>query len=155
MTNYENKSKNAYVKNDSDSSACIKVALSFLQLFMPETTARKLLSVILLAAGMSVTRIVELTGLSDRSVRSTGRAVRDGRISDDLVHKKSSGRKRKTADVEEQILAELENGNYHTRQQVADMIKEKFQITVSLPAVGRLLKKRFQETEMRVASRKG
>ena len=53
----------------------------------------------------------------------------------------ASGRKSKTADVEDQILAELENGNYHSRQQIADMIKDKFQITVSLPAVGRLLKK--------------
>lgn len=141
MTDDENKSKNTYVKNDSDSSACIKAALSFLQLFLPETTARKLVCVILIAAGMPVKRIVELTGLSDRSVRSTGRAVRDGRISGELAHKKRSGRKRKTADVEEQILAELENGNYHTHQQVADMIREKFQITVSLPAVGRLLKK--------------
>lgn len=141
MAHYDNKSKNSYVKDDSDSSACIKAALSFLQLFIPETTARKLVCVILIAAGVSVSRTAGLTGLSDRSVQSTGRAVRDGSIGDVLAHKKASGRNRKTADVEEQILAELENGNYHTRQQVADMIREKFQITVSLPAVGRLLKK--------------
>lgn len=141
MPQYNNKSQNSYVKNDTDSSVCIKAVISFLQLFIPETTARKLVCVILIAAGMPVSRIAVLAGLSDRSVQSAGRAVRDGSISSVLSHKKASGRKSKTADVETQILAELENGDYHTRQKIADMIKEKFQITISLPAVGRLLKK--------------
>ena len=136
-----NTSKNSYVKNDSDTGACIEVVMSFLQVFIPETTARKLICVILIAAGMSVSRISKLVGLSDRSVQSAGRAVRDGSIGNILAHKKASGRKRKTANVEDQIIAELENGNYHSRQQVADMIKEKFRITVSLSAVGRFLKK--------------
>ena len=136
-----NKSKNCYVKNDSDCSAGIKAVISFLQLFIPETTARKLVCVLLIAAGMPVVRIAKLVGVSERSVQSTGRAMKDGSISNVLAHKKASGRKSKTADVEDQILAELENGNYHSRQQIADMIKDKFQITVSLPAVRRLLKK--------------
>ena len=79
--------------------------------------------------------------MSSRSVQSTGRAIKDGSISSILARKKNSGRKRRTAGVEEQIAAELEQGNYYTRQQIADMIREKFPITVSLPAVGRLLKK--------------
>lgn len=136
-----NQSQNSYVKNDSDSRACIEVVLRFLQVFIPETTARKLICVILIATGVSVSRIRELVGLSDRSIQSAGRAVRDGSIGSILAHKKTSGRKRKTVNVEEQIFAELENGNYHSRQQIADMIKEKFKITVSLSAVGRFLKK--------------
>ena len=143
MPPYNDTSKNFYVKNDSDTRACIEVVLSFLQVLIPKTTARKLICVILIAAGMSVSRISELVGLSDRSVQSAGRAVRDGSIGNVLAHKKASGRKRKTTNVEDQIIAELENGNYHSRQQIADMIKEKFQITVSLSAVGRLLKKRI------------
>lgn len=154
MTHNNIKNKNSYVENERECEGCIRAVVKFLQLFIPETTARKVVSVILIAAGMPVSQIAKLTGLSNKSIQTTGRAVRDGRIGDVLAHKKASGRKRKTADVEEQIVAELENGNYHTRRQVADMIKEKFQITVSLPAVGRLLKKRFQETQMRVASRK-
>ena len=139
MSQY-NKIKNRYVKTDRDRSASIKVVINFLQLFIPETTAKKLVCVILIAVGMSVVEIAELVGVSERSVQSTGRAIKDGSISSVLSHRKTSGRKSKTANVEEQILAELEKGNYHTRQQIADMIKEKFQITVSLPAVGRLLK---------------
>ena len=34
-------------------------------------------------------------------------------------------RKAKSADVEKEILDETEKGNYHTRQQLADMIKDK------------------------------
>ena len=139
MSQY-NKIKNRYVKTDRDRIASIKVVINYLQLYIPETTAKKLVCVILIAVGMSVVEIAELVGVSERSVQTTGRAIKDGSISSVLSHRKTSGRKSKTANVEEQILAELEKGNYHTRQQIADMIKEKFQITVSLPAVGRLLK---------------
>ena len=134
------------MKTERERSVSIEAVVKFLQLFLPATTSRKVVSVILLAAGMSVTEIAEMTGLSSRSVQSTGRAIRDGSISSILTRKKNSGRKRKTAGVEEQIVAELEQGNYHTRQQIADMIREKFQITVSLPAVGRLLKKTASES---------
>ena len=142
----DNESKNSYVKTERERSVSIEAVLKFLQLFLPVTTSRKVVSVILLAAGLSVTEIAEMSGLSSRSVQSTGRAIRDGSISSILSRKKNSGRKRKTAGVEEQIVAELEQGNYHTRQQIADMIREKFQITVSLPAVGRLLKKTASES---------
>lgn len=141
MTSYHNQSKNSYVKKDADANICMDTILTFLQLFLPKTTAKKVVCVVLIAAGVSVSQIAKITGLSDRTVQTTGRAVRDGSIGDVLAHKKTSGRNRKTADVEEQILAELEHGDYHTRQQIADMIKEKFQIKISLPAVGRLLKK--------------
>ena len=114
-----------------------------------------IVSVILLAAGLTVTEVAEMTGLSSRSVQSTGRAIKDGSIRSKLVRKKNSGRKRKTAGVEEQIIAELEQGNYHTRQQIADMIREKFQITGSLPAVGRVLKKRLPKAEVCFSARKG
>ena len=142
----DHESKNSYVKTERERSVSIEAVLKFLQLFLPATTSRKVVSVILLAAEMSVTEIAEMTGLSSRRVQSTGRAIRDGSISSILSRKKNSGRKRKTAGVEEQIVAELEQGNYHTRQQIAGMIREKFQITVSLPAVGRLLKKTASES---------
>ena len=141
MSTYKDKRQNSYVKNDDDSKTSIKTVIKFLQLFMPATTARKLVCAILIAAGMSVSRIAEFVGMSDRSVQATGRAIKDGSLGSVLAHKKNSGRKSKSADVEDQILAEVENGNYHTRQQIADMVKEKFQITLSASTVGRLLKK--------------
>ena len=68
-----NESKNSYVKTERERSVSIEAVLKFLQLFLPATTSRKVVSVILLAAGMSVTEIAEMTGLSSRSVQSTGR----------------------------------------------------------------------------------
>ena len=115
MPSYNNKRKNSYEKNSSDASACMKAVIRFLQLFIPETTAKKVVCVILIAIGMPVSEIAEFVGVSERNVQSTGRAVRDGSISSVLVHKKTSGRKSKTADVEEQILAELDNGDYSDR----------------------------------------
>lgn len=148
MISYDSKSKNSYVKNDKDTDACIKTILIFLQLFLPKTTAKKLVCTILITAGVSVSQIATLTSLSDRTVQSMGRSIKDGSIHKVLAHKKTSGRNRKTADVEEQILIELAQGNYHTQQQISVMIWEKFQIKISLPAVGRLLKKQDSKVEM-------
>lgn len=143
MPQYNNERRNSYVANDSDRITCINVVIDFLKLFIPVTTAKKLVIVILIATGMPITQISQLIGLSERSIQSTGRAIKNGSISDVLIHKKSSGRKTKTANIENQIVEELENGEYHTRQQIADMINEKFKIKLSLPSVGKLLKKRF------------
>lgn len=143
MHQCNNERRNSYVTNDIDSITCINIVIDFLKLFIPVTTAKKLVSVILIAIGMPITQISQLLGLSERSIQSTGRAIKNGSINDVLLHKKSSGRKTKTANVENQIVEELENGEYHTRQQIADMINEKFKIKISLPSVGKLLKKRF------------
>ena len=55
-----------------------------------------------------------------------------------LSIKSGSGKKSKTFEFEAEILKEIEKNNYHTRQQIADMIKEKFHIQISVSAVGRL-----------------
>ena len=44
--------------------------------------------------------------------------------------------------IEDQVVAELEKGNFHSQQQIADMIKKTFHITISRAAVGQFLKKR-------------
>ena len=131
---------NTYV-DSTVANDVMDAVMEFLILFIPQTTIKRLVCAILLAAGLSVSRTAELSGLSERSVMSFGREIRKGNAGTLFATHKSGGRKRKTANVEEQIIEELENGNYQTRQQVADMIQDKFQIHVSLPAVGRLLKK--------------
>lgn len=64
-----------------------------------------------------------------------------------LAIKQGSGQDSKTSGLEDEIIAEIEQNNYHTRQQIADMIQEKFHIQVSVATVGRLLKKWHQKTE--------
>ena len=141
MKNTNSANRNIYVTNMDDAKGIIGIILNVLLLFMPLTLAKRVVSIILIAAGTPIPCIVELTGLTDRSVKFLGRTMRDGDTSRLLEFKKGRGRKCKTADVEGQILAELEKGNYHTRQQIADMIQEKFHISISVSTVGRLLKK--------------
>jgi len=141
MKNTDSANRNIYVTNTVAAKGITEIILDFLLLFMPTTMAKRVVCIILVAAGTPIPRIVELTGLTDRSVKSLGRTMRDGDAARLLEFKGGRGRKCKTADVERQIIAELEKGNYHTRQQIADMIRKKFHISISVSTVGRLLKK--------------
>lgn len=122
-------------------SKLIREIIDFLQLFIPSSLARRLTSVLLLLAGVPHARVSEWTGACDRSVREWNKLISTGKTEKLLMIGKSSGRKSKFADIESQVLEEIETGNYHTQQQIADMVKEKFDVQVSLMSVSRLLKK--------------
>ena len=119
----------------------VKKFKEFLQLIMPMTLAKRVVAMVLLSAGVPTSYVTELTGPCDRSTRGLLKSMQEEDIESLLSIKSGSGRKSKTADVEAEIVAEIEKGNYHTRQQIADMIKEKFNVSVSVATVGRLLKK--------------
>ena len=114
---------------------------SYLQLFISPIIVRRIISALLIIAGVRNANITELTGLSERAIRD----LKNKLVSDDsnclFEIKKGRGRKAKVKDVESQILNEIEHGNYQTLQQIADMIHEKFGINVSIMSVSRLLKK--------------
>lgn len=55
-----------------------------------------------------------------------------------MVIKSGKGRKCKSERIDEQILVELETNNYHTCQQIADMVAEKFHDSISRSSIGRL-----------------
>ena len=126
---------------EAQPTAIIRAIVAFLQMFMTETLAKRLVGMVLISAGVSNTRVAESTGLSDRSVRTLRKAIADGELDSLFIVGHGSGRVRKTKGFESAIVEELEANNYHTRQQVADMIQEKFGICLSVSAVGRLLKK--------------
>ena len=135
------KSIEEMIRNNGDIKA-MQAVIAFLGLFLPVTLAKKLVSIILLIAGRSPSYITTLTGLCDRSVRNLKTGVLEGRAINELIEVKGGrGRKSLTADVEQQIVKELEEGSYHTRRQIAEMIQDKFQIKISVSAVGKLLKK--------------
>lgn len=119
----------------------IKAISSYLQLFISPVIVRRIISVILIIAGVRNPKITELTGLSERGVID----LKNQLMNDDIAHlfeiKAGRGRKSKIKDVESQIVEEIEKGNYQTLQQIADMIQEKFEINVSLMSVSRLVKK--------------
>jgi len=118
----------------------INKTMKFLKIFMPETLVKRIVSMILLSVGVPTKRVTELTGLCDRSVRALKKTLESGEI-ESLFHVGGGGRKRKLKEVESAIIEEVEKNDYHSRQQIADMLLEKHGIKVSLPVIGNLLKK--------------
>lgn len=122
-------------------SRLVREIIEFLQLFIPPSSARRITSVLLLVAGVPHYRVTEWTGSCDRSVRQWRRQIAAGDTDGLLTIGKGAGRKSKFADIETEVLEEIDKGNYHTQQQIVDMVREKFGVEVSLMAVSRLLKK--------------
>ena len=118
----------------------IKKIMNFIRLLMSETLVKRIVSMLLLSIGVENSRVTELTGLCARSVHSLKKELEKGEI-DNLFKVGGGGRKRKLENVEETIIAEIEKNDYHSHQQIADMIQEKHGIKVSLKSVERLLKK--------------
>ena len=123
-----------------DAGQIINKVLAFLRLFMCETLAKRVMGIILVAVGLPDSRVIELIGMCDKSVRTLKKGLENGEL-DSMFHVAGGGRKRKLADVEASIVEEVNNNNFHSHQQIADMIQEKYGIKVSLPVIGRLLKK--------------
>lgn len=141
MKNYKNPDQNISSDEPPDPVVTIQKVIDFLLLFIPKTLAKRLIAIVLLAADTPVPKVMELSGLSDRSVRGFRKSLKDGNIAELFTIKNGTGSRSKTKGFEAEIIAEVEKNNYHTQQQIADMIKEKFGISVSTTAVARLLKK--------------
>lgn len=129
------------IKIPENAAGIFQQVIEFLQLFLPVTLAKRFIAIILLAIGMPVKDAVKLTGLCEKSMWTLKKQLREQPVSDLMVIKSGSGRQGKCAGIEQQILAELESGNYRTRQEIADMIEDKFHVKVSRSCVGRFLKK--------------
>jgi transposase len=124
----------------TDTGQIIKRILNFLQLFMCETLAKRIISMVLIALDVPNHRVTELTGLCDKSVRKIKKALAAGDIAN-LFRVGGGGRHRKLIDVEKDIIEEVNKNNYYSQQQIADMVYEKFGIKVSPDTIRRLLKK--------------
>ena len=119
----------------------INAISSYLQLFISPVIARRIISAILIIAGVRNPKITELTGLSERGICDLKNQLMSDDVDNLFEIKAGRGRKSKIKDVEYQIVDEIEKGNYQTLQQIADMIQDKFEIKVSLMSVSRLVKK--------------
>ena len=118
--------KQAAEKSDYlfDAEQIIGKVLIFLRLFMCETLAKRVMGIILIAVGLPDIRVAELCGLCDRSVDTLKKRLKDGEL-DSMFHVEGGGRKGKLADVEGSIAEEINNGAFHTHQQIPDMIMKK------------------------------
>ena len=141
MKDYKKTDQNIHADENTAPAAIIQKVIDFLLFFMPKTLAKRLIAIVLLAADIPVPKVMELSGLSDRSVRGFRKSLMDGNVVSLFTIKNGTGSRSKMKGFEAEIIAEVEKNNYHTQQQIADMIKEKFGISVSTTAVARLLKK--------------
>jgi transposase len=114
--------------------------INFLKIFMPETLSKRLVCMVLLGVGIPIEQIESLTGFCSKTIKSVQKNLTKDGI-DGLFKISGGGRKSKTKDVEKEIVDEINTNQYHSRQQIADMILEKYGIKISLSAVGELLKK--------------
>ena len=119
----------------------VKAIMIFLGLFMCETLVKRIVSMMLIITGYSRIRITELTGMCDKSIRTLQKKLEKGEINE-VFHVGGGSRKRKLADVETEIIKEVNENEYHSQQQIADMVQEKFGIKVTAITIGRLLKKK-------------
>ena len=115
--------------------------ITFLRVFMAETVARRIIGTVLLAVGVDDARVAELTGMSERRVRELRKNIREGATDDDLFRASGGSRGRKMMDVETLVKEKIENNDYSTQQEVADMVYEEYGIKVHRSTVSRLLKK--------------
>jgi len=114
--------------------------IKFLEMFMCKTLAKRIVSMVLISVGVSDERITELTGVCNKSVRVLKKSMKNGE-EDGLFVVGGGGRKKKLQDVESAVIEEIEKNDYHTKQQIADMIEEKYGIKISLGTVKNILKK--------------
>ena len=134
--------RGAKVKHIDPSTAgqMVSRVITFLRLFMAETVARRIICAVLLAVGIDDARVVELTGMSERRVRELRKNIREG-VDDDLFRASGGSRGRKMMDVEKLVMEKIENNDYSTQQEIADMVYKEYGITVHRSTVSRLLKK--------------
>jgi hypothetical protein len=114
--------------------------ISFLGNLMTETLAKRLVSIVRIAAGVPNDRVTELTGLCDRSVRELRKKIKDGNADDGLFHVGVGGRKGKLKDIEYLIIEKIETNNCHTRQKIASTVYDEYGIRGHRTVAGKPLK---------------
>lgn len=132
---------------DKSAHGIIEGIIKWLELLMPVTVARRIVCLILIAVGVHRFRIADLTGVSDRTIRTLQKAVKEKQpIAPLLSVKAGRGRKSKLADFEAEVVKRVAEGQFETRTQVVQMIKDDFGIEISVTTAGRLLKKTASES---------
>ncbi len=128
------------------------MVIGFLELFMAPTLAVRLVSILFIAAGMSNARVSLLVDCSQKTVLKLRRRMDTETVESLMVIKKGSGRKAKAPrSVLEAIVDMVKNGLFSSLQQIVDMIKAEYSLTLSCETVPRILK-RFSIRKLKCGS---
>ncbi len=120
----------------------ISCVVAFLSLQMSPILAKRVVVIIMLAVGANPKSSTMLSVLSARTIWSMKKELLKGKINEMLqLNYHGNGKPGKLASIGEQIIQEIENGNYYKLQQIVDMVEAKFHIKVSRTAISNLLKK--------------
>ena len=120
----------------------ISRVIAFLKMLMTETLAKRIVGIVLLSVGVPDSQVSELTGMSERAIRDLRKKLRDDTQDEDLFQVSGgSERERKLKDIERIVVDTIENNDFHTQQEIADMIFNQHGITVHRSTVSRLIKK--------------
>ena len=117
--------------------------ISCMATYMPEWLAKRVIRFLLLCFNVDKETIRKLTSGSTKAIPSSKvgpRAEKDV----ELQEIQGDGQKSSFADMEEEIVEELKTGKYHTQQEIADMIAEKYGIRKVSRASLRKLRKKAQ-----------
>jgi len=98
-------------EENNDSAIIMEAVISFLAVFMPITLVKRVLSLVMIAAGVDNKNINRLTGYGESTIRKLKSDMCKKSLSE-LLTIKGGRRKAKSAGVEKEILNELEKGNY-------------------------------------------
>jgi len=118
----------------------ISKVIDFLKMFMPITIAKRIVCIIVLSIGISIEEASRVSGFCEKTVVAIKKKLNSNEV-DILFVIGGGGRKSPLADFESAIINEVNQNAYHTKQQIADMIFEKYGIKVTQQTVGKLLKK--------------
>ena len=90
--------------------------IEWLETFLQITLSKRFVTMVLIAAGIPVARIEELAGVSEKLVYELRKKMREVENTGDILQaKQGSGKESKTANVEDQIIEEIETHNYYTQ----------------------------------------
>ena len=138
----KNQNQNEARKKDEHySNTMILKVIEFLGMFMPITLAKRIVCIIVLSIGVSKEEAARISGFCDKTVSSIKKKL-DSNELNTLFVINGGGRKSPLVDYEAAIIDEIANNAYYTKQQIADMVFEKYGIKVTQQAIGKLLKKR-------------
>jgi hypothetical protein len=116
-------------KGNPSKSCMLSIIINYLyftlllRLFMCETLAKRVVGMVLAATGLPDNHIAELTGLCNKSVKALRKGLEDGEFGN-MFHVAGGGWKRKLADFEGSIVEEINNGAFHSHQQIADIYQK-------------------------------
>ncbi len=81
MAQRERINEHSIAKGPAESLEVMNIVITFLGLFMPETLVKRVLSMVLIAAGLENFRVTELTGYCDKSVRGLRKDMQERDLS--------------------------------------------------------------------------